>query len=56
MPLAKHAELVFPSISAAPPFPGLRHFPDGHDFAQWTGDDSKALMKVVDIQLFWLAC
>ncbi|KAL1740672.1 hypothetical protein HDZ31DRAFT_47033 [Schizophyllum fasciatum] len=33
-------------ISAVPPFPGLRRFPDGRDFAQWTGDDSKALMKV----------
>ncbi|KAF8184554.1 hypothetical protein K438DRAFT_2160896, partial [Mycena galopus ATCC 62051] len=34
------------SISAVPSFPGLRRFPDGRDFAQWTGDDSKALMKV----------
>ncbi|KAH9952829.1 hypothetical protein BJV74DRAFT_929895 [Russula compacta] len=33
-------------ISAMPPFPGLRRFPDGRDFSQWTGDDSKALMKV----------
>ncbi|KAI0004338.1 hypothetical protein BJV74DRAFT_876020 [Russula compacta] len=33
-------------ISAVPPFPGLRRFPDGHGFIQWTGDDSKALMKV----------
>ncbi|EIW76371.1 hypothetical protein CONPUDRAFT_130963 [Coniophora puteana RWD-64-598 SS2] len=33
-------------ISAVPPFPGLRRFPDGRDFHQWTGDDSKALMKV----------
>ncbi|KAH9960362.1 hypothetical protein BGW80DRAFT_1438862 [Lactifluus volemus] len=33
-------------ISAVPPFPGLRRFPDGRDFKQWTGDDSKALMKV----------
>ncbi|KAJ6448828.1 hypothetical protein C8R45DRAFT_1057369 [Mycena sanguinolenta] len=33
-------------ISAVPAFPGLRRFPDGRDFAQWTGDDSKALMKV----------
>ncbi|KAH9161473.1 hypothetical protein EDB89DRAFT_1913859 [Lactarius sanguifluus] len=24
----------------------LRHFPDGRDFAQWTGDNSKSLMKV----------
>ncbi|KAH9997156.1 hypothetical protein BJV74DRAFT_877357 [Russula compacta] len=33
-------------ISAVPPFPGLRRFQDGRDFTQWTGDDSKALMKV----------
>ncbi|KAH8979145.1 hypothetical protein EDB86DRAFT_2814988 [Lactarius hatsudake] len=33
-------------ISAVPPFPGLRRFPDGRDFAQWTGNDSKSLMKV----------
>ena len=34
------------SISAVPPFPRLRWFPEGCDFHQWTGDDSKALMKV----------
>ncbi|KAI5986658.1 hypothetical protein EDD15DRAFT_2174768, partial [Pisolithus albus] len=33
-------------IAAAPPFPGLRRFPDRRGFSQWTGDDSKALMKV----------
>ncbi|PBK80946.1 hypothetical protein ARMGADRAFT_1146782 [Armillaria gallica] len=33
-------------IAATPTFPGLRHFPQGHRFKQWTGDDSKALMKV----------
>ncbi|EIW84557.1 hypothetical protein CONPUDRAFT_51589 [Coniophora puteana RWD-64-598 SS2] len=33
-------------ISVAAPFAGLRRFPEGHDFKQWTGDDSKALMKV----------
>ncbi|EMD32329.1 hypothetical protein CERSUDRAFT_161695 [Gelatoporia subvermispora B] len=33
-------------IAAVPPFPGLRRFPQGRDFKQWTGDDSKALMKV----------
>ncbi|TFK17437.1 hypothetical protein FA15DRAFT_605075, partial [Coprinopsis marcescibilis] len=33
-------------ISAVPIFPGLRRFKDGRDFAQWTGDDSKALLKV----------
>ncbi|KAG2035207.1 hypothetical protein BDR03DRAFT_983812 [Suillus americanus] len=25
---------------------GLRHFPEGRGFSQWTGNDSKALMKV----------
>ncbi|KDQ49560.1 hypothetical protein JAAARDRAFT_186918 [Jaapia argillacea MUCL 33604] len=33
-------------IAAVPAFPGLRRFPDGRDFTQWMGDDSKALMKV----------
>ena len=33
-------------ISVVPPFPGLQWFPDGCDFTQWTGNDSKALMKV----------
>jgi hypothetical protein len=34
------------SIAIAPPFAGLHQFPDGRGFKQWTGDDSKALMKV----------
>ncbi|KAJ7599751.1 hypothetical protein C8J56DRAFT_1037351 [Mycena floridula] len=33
-------------IAAVPSFPGLHRFPEGHGFKQWTGDDSKALMKV----------
>ncbi|KAG1722011.1 hypothetical protein EDB19DRAFT_1859531 [Suillus lakei] len=33
-------------IAAAPAFSGLHRFPQGHNFKQWTGDDSKALMKV----------
>ena len=33
-------------IAATPPFPGLRRFKEGRNFKQWTGDDSKALMKV----------
>ena len=41
-------------ISAVPSFPGLRRFPDGRDFKQWTGDDSKALMKVSSVDLFTL--
>ncbi|KIM51725.1 hypothetical protein SCLCIDRAFT_33233 [Scleroderma citrinum Foug A] len=39
-------EFLIPSIAAAPPFPGLRCFPQGRGFKQWTGNDSKALMKV----------
>ncbi|RXW13606.1 hypothetical protein EST38_g12246 [Candolleomyces aberdarensis] len=33
-------------IALAPPFSGLRRFPEGRGFKQWTGNDSKALMKV----------
>ncbi|KAI0074316.1 hypothetical protein K474DRAFT_1677225 [Panus rudis PR-1116 ss-1] len=33
-------------IAAVPHFSGLRRFPQGRRFKQWTGDDSKALMKV----------
>ncbi|KAF8432343.1 hypothetical protein L210DRAFT_3414078 [Boletus edulis BED1] len=33
-------------IAATPSFPGLRRFPQGRGFKQWTGNDSKALMKV----------
>ncbi|KAG1827500.1 uncharacterized protein BJ212DRAFT_1572872 [Suillus subaureus] len=33
-------------IAAAPSFAGLRRFPEGHGFSQWTSDDLKALMKV----------
>ncbi|KAF7299534.1 hypothetical protein MIND_00903800 [Mycena indigotica] len=33
-------------IAVTPPFPGLRNFPMGRNFKQWTGDDSKGLMKV----------
>jgi hypothetical protein len=38
--------LICVRIAAAPPFSGLRRFPQGRGFKQWTGDDSKALMKV----------
>jgi hypothetical protein len=41
------AMLLLSRISGVPIFPGLRRFEDGRDFAQWTGDDSKALMKVL---------
>ncbi|KAN0133618.1 hypothetical protein V8E53_008565 [Lactarius tabidus] len=33
-------------ISVVPPFSHLCCFPQGRGFEQWTGDDSKALMKV----------
>ncbi|KAH9910902.1 hypothetical protein B0H21DRAFT_782479 [Amylocystis lapponica] len=33
-------------IAAVPTFSGLRRFSEGRNFKQWTGDDSKALMKV----------
>ncbi|EIW78271.1 hypothetical protein CONPUDRAFT_38191, partial [Coniophora puteana RWD-64-598 SS2] len=33
-------------IAIVAPFAGLRRFPNGRGFKQWTGDDSKALMKV----------
>ncbi|KAG1809453.1 hypothetical protein EV424DRAFT_1543029 [Suillus variegatus] len=33
-------------LTAATPFTGLRCFPQGRGFKQWTGDDSKALMKI----------
>jgi hypothetical protein len=34
------------SLALTPSFPGIRRFHEGRDFNQWTGDDSKALMKV----------
>ena len=39
-------------IAAAPPFSGLRCFPQGWGFKQWTGDDSKAPMKLISWLLF----
>ena len=33
------------SIATAMPFAGLHQFPEGWRFKEWTGDDSKALMK-----------
>ena len=36
-------------IAIVAPFAGLRHFPQGQSFKQWTGNDSKALMKVLVI-------
>ncbi|KAH9915965.1 uncharacterized protein BXZ73DRAFT_54076 [Epithele typhae] len=34
-------------LAAVPSFSGLRRLPQGRNFTQWTGDDSKALMKVL---------
>ncbi|KAI0739815.1 hypothetical protein C8Q80DRAFT_1124139 [Daedaleopsis nitida] len=34
-------------LAAIPAFPGLHRFPQGHNFKQWTGNDSKALMKII---------
>ncbi|OBZ69148.1 hypothetical protein A0H81_10933 [Grifola frondosa] len=33
-------------LAVVPPFSGLRKFHEGREFKQWTGDDSKALMKI----------
>ncbi|KIM80298.1 hypothetical protein PILCRDRAFT_9821 [Piloderma croceum F 1598] len=44
--MEEHGEADYFRICAVPAYPGLRRFPDGRDFTQWTGDDSKALMKV----------
>ncbi|KAG2079823.1 uncharacterized protein F5147DRAFT_749460 [Suillus discolor] len=47
---ARHAAEIMDDIdhriAAVAPFAGLRRFPDRHGFRQWTGDDSKALMKI----------
>ncbi|KAF8808348.1 hypothetical protein BYT27DRAFT_7222939 [Phlegmacium glaucopus] len=41
-----HLVLWVKDIAIVPAFSGLRYFSEGHGFKQWTGDDSKALMKV----------
>jgi len=41
-------------IAAVAPFVGLRRFPEGRGFKQWTGDDSKALMKVLRLTLLYV--
>ncbi|KAI0042465.1 hypothetical protein FA95DRAFT_1610185 [Auriscalpium vulgare] len=40
------AEIMADDCRAVPSFPGLRRFPKGRSFKQWTGDDTKALMKL----------
>ncbi|KAI5984105.1 hypothetical protein EDC04DRAFT_3005940 [Pisolithus marmoratus] len=37
---------IYQRIAAIPLYPNLQHFPEGWQFKQWTGDDSKVLMKV----------
>ena len=50
------------SIALALSFAGLWCFPEGWNFKQWTGDDSKALMKVCNslihilLMLMWRIC
>ena len=44
--LYQHTHVLHFRLALAPLFPGLRHFKQGRDFKQWTGDDSKGLMKV----------
>jgi hypothetical protein len=39
----KSDTLGLSSIALAPSFAGLRRFPEGRGFKQWTGNDSKAL-------------
>ena len=41
----KHWSACYTRIAVVPPFSGIRNFPQGRGFKQWTGDDSKALMK-----------
>lgn len=37
---------ILSRLAATPAFPELQNFKQGCQFKQWTGDDSKALMKV----------
>ena len=41
------------SIALVPSFAGLQRFPQGCHFQQWTGDDSKSLMKVCEVSASW---
>jgi hypothetical protein len=45
-PIITLAERFVIRLAATPAFPQLRRFKQGRWFKQWTGDDSKALMKV----------
>jgi hypothetical protein len=54
--LASSDCLPTPSIRLTPEFSGLRRFKEGRRFKQWTGDDNKALMKVVQLSLLFFMC
>lgn len=41
-------------IALVPLYPGLRRFKQGRNFQQWTGNDSKAFMKVRVLKLIWM--
>jgi hypothetical protein len=45
------------SLKANPLFANLRRFKDGRRFKQWTGDDTRALAKVIIIlhSLSWVS-
>jgi len=45
IPTSHPCHCLAPSAET-PSFAGLQHFPQGHGFKQWTGDDSKALMII----------
>lgn len=47
--------LISHSIAVAPLFPGLQRFKQGRNFKQWTGNDSKAFMKVVNYLIVLLS-
>lgn len=45
-PTSHNLNLCLSSIALVAPFTGLRQFLQGRGFKQWTGDDSKTLIKV----------
>ena len=46
--------ITFNRIAGVASFAGLWGFPQGCNFKQWTGNDSKALMKASDTALPWI--
>lgn len=50
-PLSRHylpvpSLTLYGRVSSVPTFPGIRRFAEGRKYERWTGDDTKALMKV----------